>query len=38
MIGAVEGDERCAGDLGGELTTELKRDRSVVLSVQNRGW
>ena len=37
MIGAFEGDEHCAWDAGGELTAELERDRSVVLSVQNRG-
>jgi hypothetical protein len=37
MVGAFEGDEHCGGDAGGELTTELERDRSVVPSVQNRG-
>ena len=36
MIGALEGDEHRARDAGGELTTELERDRPVVLSVQDR--
>jgi hypothetical protein len=38
VIGAFKGDERRAGDTGGELAAELERDRSVVLSVQNRRW
>ena len=37
MIGALEGDERGPGDPGGDLATQLERDRPVVASVQDRG-